>query len=116
MKEELSHKLCHAYRLAENGASELASRQLRFAVEDLCNLPLGDKSESLCCRIEHTGHRTGIEVAFQYAEHFYKQGDKRAARGWLHKAKYDAKQISLDITKRISRLKKTYRDRRPIIW
>lgn len=119
MSTDLKSRIEHCYTLAENGAMELAQAGLQIYVEKFCDTPykssLGNP-ESILQSIEKASHRVGVDIAFQYAEHFYQEGDKSVARGWLYHAKIHAKPIKLDIGRRISEMKSKYKDRIPIFF
>ena len=119
MSVDLKSRIEHCYRLAENGATELAQAGLQIYVEEFCDSPykssLGNP-ESIFESIEKASHRVGVNVGLQYAEHFYKEGDKNAARGWLYHAKIHAKPLKLDIKENISEIKSKYKDRIPIFF
>ena len=70
--------------------------------------------ESLLQSIERASHHVGIAVGFQYAQQFYKDGNKSAARGWLRHARTHAKAIEQDIKPEIKNMKQKYLDRMPI--
>ena len=119
MSIDLKSRIDHCYTLAENGATELAQAGLKIYVEEFCDtkykLSLGDPN-SILQSIEKTSFRIGVDVGFEYAEHFYQKGDKKAARGWLYHAKIHAKPLKLDIGNRISEIKEKYKDRMPIFF
>ena len=119
MSGDLKSRIDHCYALAENGATELAQVGLQLSVEKFCaephKSPLGNPG-SVLQSIERTSYRVGVDVALQYAERFYQEGDKSAARGWLRYAKMHAKQLKLDITPSISKMKDNYRDLMPLLF
>lgn len=119
MTPDLKSKIDHCYALAENNATELAQAGLQISVEKFCNKL--DKSSfgnptSILQSIERASHRVGVDIAFQYAKHFYQEGDKSAARGWLRYAKMHAKKLELDVSGRISEMKGKYKDRMPLLF
>ena len=119
MNTDLKSRIDHCYVLAENGATELAKTGLQLSVEEFCAEPHKSSfgnPESILQSLERTSHRIGVDVALQYAEHFYQEEDKSSARGWLRYAKMHAKPIKLDITSRISEMKGKYRDRMPLLF
>ncbi len=118
MKSDIKSKIEHCYALAEHGTIELAQSGLRSIVEDFCTETDNSfgRSESTLQDIQKTSHRIGVEVALQFAEHFYENGDRGAARDWLRYAKMHAKQLKLDIAENISEMKRKYGDRIPILF
>lgn len=113
----LKSRIDHCYALAENGSIELAQEGLQLAVEEFrigAYRTFLEDPASVLQSIERTSARIGVDVAFQYAEDFYKEGDKGAARGWLGYSKMHAKKIGLDISDRVSEMKKKYSDRMPL--
>lgn len=119
MNPDLKSRVDHCYVLAENGATELAQVGLQLSIKEFCaehyKQSFGNP-ELVLQSIERTSHRIGVDVAFQYAEHFYQEGDKSAAREWLRYTKMHAKPLKLDITKRISEMKGKYGDRMPLLF
>lgn len=123
MNPSLKTKIDHCYILAENGATDFAYAGLKSIVtifnNELLDHPLKPdykNLEEVLQNIERTSHRIGIDVAFEYAEHFYQEGDKSAAREWLRYAKMHAKSLKMDITDRISAIKSNYKDRIPLLF
>lgn len=116
MSTDLKSRIDHCYVLAENGATELAKTGLQIYIKKFCDVPyksfLGNP-ESILQSIEKASHRVGVDVAFQYAEHFYQKEDKSSARKWLSYAKMHAKPLKLNITNKISEMKCKYKDRVP---
>jgi len=118
MDSNLKSKIDHCYRLADNGATEFAQAGFKVCIQEFCDGPLLKSKfknpEAVLKSIERASYRIGVDVALKYAEHFYQKGDKKAARGWLSKAKWDAKQVGLDVSDNISGMKSKYKDRMPI--
>ena len=119
MNSNLKLKIGHCYRLAENGSTEFAQDGLKVCVQEFCDEPLLKSKfgnpEAVLKSIERASYRIGVDVALEYAKYFYQKGDKKAARGWLRKAKWDAKQVGLDISDNISVMKCKYKDRMPVL-
>jgi len=119
MNTDLKSKIDHCYTLAKNGATELAQASLSFYPKQFWAEPfkssLGNP-ESVFKSIERTSHRIGIDVSLQYATHFYQEGDKSSAHGWLRYARMHARQLKLNITDNISEIKDKYKDNTPILF
>ncbi|MBI2672914.1 hypothetical protein HYX19_01520 [Candidatus Woesearchaeota archaeon] len=116
---DLKSRIDHCYALAKNGATELALVGLKLSIKEFCAEPHKQSfgnPELVLQSIERTSHRIGVEIAFQHAEHFYQEGGKSAARGWLRYEKIHASPLKLDITNRISEMKDKYRDRTPLLF
>jgi len=119
MNPNLKSRIDNCYKLAEKGFTNLARAGLKVFSEEF-NSKLGkgifDNPEPIMQSIEKTSHRVGVDIAFQYAEHFYIEGNRGAARGWLRYARMHAKPINMDISGRISEMKGKYRDRMPLFF
>ncbi len=119
MNKDLKSRIDHCYTLSENGATKLAQAGLQVYVKVFCDEPhktnLGNV-EAIISSMERASHRIGVDVALQYAEHFYQERDNKAARGWLHYGRWHAKKIGLNIGEKISEMKRKYQDRIPLIF
>jgi|SRR3989338_2269565 len=105
---DIKSRLEHCEKLAENGATELAQAGLKLIVEN------NQIEQGILKSIERISYRTGIDIAFRYAEKFYMKGNKSAARNWLKHAKMHARNLDININYRISEIKIKYKDRIPI--
>ena len=122
-KPNLKSRIDHCYALAENGATGMARAALQcYAREFYTHIfrynersPSGDQ-KSVLESLERSSCRVEVNVALQFAEHFYQEGNRSAARQWLYHAKMQARKINCDIGEKVVEIRKGYGDRMPLLF
>ncbi len=114
----LLDKTLHACDLAYGGNPELA----KMVLEEIANEMIGSKKLTskekgfMLPIFKEASARVGVETSFVYAEHFYDENDKKAARGWLRWALCQASDAKIKIGKRVFALKMAYGDLMPLVY